>query len=384
MKIREIRATPVNVAYREPERWSQGCRFGITSIVVEIETDQGLVGLGESVPSPSPEVTLTAIRSVVPQLVGQDPRDVTRRWRDLQTVGGWGAFPHTGNAALAGLEIACWDLIGKSLGVPVHALFGGRVRDRIEFMAFVPYHPNTRRIEEEARRFAAEGYGTLYIKGGFGEAADLAAMAAMRRGGGPGKRLRIDPNENWSADVAVRMVHALANFDIQYIEQPTRLDRLEELAVLRRRSPIPIAANQSSWLNHNILDIVASGAADVVMTDPWQAGGLRAFHTAAGLCEIAGVPLVYHSFAPLSIATRAAMQVLAASTACDYAHQTYHQMLVDDVVREPVRHPGGFEPVDDKPGIGAELDPEKMRAAHERYRAQGYLSAYAKEDDGSV
>ncbi len=380
MKIREVRATPVNIGYREPERWSQGHRLGVTSIVVEIETDKGVVGLGESVPAPSPEVTLGAIKSVTPLLLGQDPRRVSQRWRDIQTVGGFGAFPHTGNAALAGIEIACWDIVGKALGAPVHALLGGRVRDHVEFMAFVPYHPDTRRIEAEARRYAAEGYRTLYIKGGFGEEKDLAAMEAMRIGGGPGKKLRMDPNENWTPDVALRMVHALKSFDVQYIEQPTRLDRLEELGVLRRRSPIPIAANQSSWLNHNILDIISIGAADLVMTDPWQAGGIRAFHQAASLCEIAGVQVVYHSLAPLSIGTRAVMQVLASSTACSYAHQTYHQMLVDDVVKEPVRHPGGIEPVDDKPGIGAELDLEKMKAAHERYLKQGYLSAYAEEE----
>jgi L-alanine-DL-glutamate epimerase-like enolase superfamily enzyme len=380
MKIRAIRATPVNIDYREPERWSQGHRLGITGIVVEVETDAGITGLGESVPAPSPEVTLAAIRSVTPLLLGRDPRQVTQRWRDLQTVGGFGAFPRTGNAALAGIEIACWDILGKSLGVPVHALLGGRVRDTVEFMAFVPYHPDPARIEAEARRFAAEGYRTLYIKGGFGEENDLAAMNAMRAGGGPGLKLRMDPNENWTPDVALRMVHALKAFDVQYIEQPTRLDRLEELGVLRRRSPIPIAANQSSWLNHDILDIVTIGAADLVMTDPWQAGGIRAFHQAAHLCEVAGVQLVYHSFAPLSIGTRAVMQVLASSAACGYAHQTYHQMLVDDVVRDPVRHAGGIEPVDDRPGIGVELDPGKMQAAHARYLAQGYLSAYAQED----
>ena len=102
MKIREVRATPVNIDYREPERWSQGHRLGVTSIVVEIETDKGIVGLGESVPAPSPEVTLGAIKSVTPLLTGQDPRRVSQRWRDVQTVGGFGAFPHTGNAALAG------------------------------------------------------------------------------------------------------------------------------------------------------------------------------------------------------------------------------------------------------------------------------------------
>jgi L-alanine-DL-glutamate epimerase-like enolase superfamily enzyme len=173
----------------------------------------------------------------------------------------------------------------------------------------------------------------------------------------------------------------MRSFDIEYIEQPTRLDRLEELATLRRRSPIPIAANQSSWLNHNILDIIAMGAADVIMTDPWQAGGLRAFHAAAALCETAGVPLVYHSFAPLSVATRAAIQVLAASPACRTAHQTYHGMLTDDVVKEPVRHAGGGEPVDDRPGIGAELDRKKVEAAHRRFLKEGYLSAYAEGRD---
>jgi len=383
MKITAVRATPANVAFREPERWSQGRREGVTAIVVEIETDRGIVGLGESVPAPSPAVTLAAIESVAALLIGQDPRQVTQRWRDIQGVGGWGAFPYAGNAALAGIEIACWDIVGKALGVPVHALLGGRVRDTVAFMGFVPYHPDPARVEAEARAQAAEGYGTLYVKGGFGEAEDLAAVAAVRRGGGPRVRLRIDPNEAWTGDVAVRMVNALHRFDLLYVEQPTRLDRLDELAVLRRRSPVPIAANQSSWLNHDILDIVAKGAADVVMTDPWQAGGLRAFRNAAALCEIAGVPLVYHSFAPLSIATRAAMQVLAASPACDYAHQTYHGMLTGDVVREPLTHRGGIALVDDRPGLGVELDPDSFGAARERFRRDGYMSAYAADPDGA-
>lgn len=381
MKITAIRATPINVAFREPERWSQGRREGVSAIVVEIDTDRGITGLGESVPAPTPAVTVAAIESVAAQLLGQDPRQVTQRWRDIQGVGGWGAFAYAGNAALAGVEIACWDIVGKALGVPVHALFGGRVRERIAFMGFVPYHPDPARVEQEARTQAGEGYATLYIKGGFGEAADLAAVAALRRGAGPGVALRIDPNEAWTGDVAVRMAHALQRFDLQYIEQPTRMDRLDELAVLRRRSPVPIAANQSSWRNHDILDIVAKGAADVVMTDPWQAGGLGAFRNAAALCEIAGVPLVYHSFAPLSIATRAAMQVLAASTACGYAHQTYHGMLTGDVVRDPVTHRGGLEAVDDRPGLGVALDAETFAAARERFRRDGYLSAYAEGAD---
>lgn len=119
------------------------------------------------------------------------------------------------------------------------------------------------------------------------------------------------------------MARALTHLNLQYIEQPLRMRTIDELALLRQRSPIPIAANQASWLNWDILDIVRRRAADVIMSDPWQAGGIGNFQRAAAICETACLPLVYHSFAPLSIATRAAMTVLSSSPACIYANQTY-------------------------------------------------------------
>ncbi|MDA0991611.1 MAG: hypothetical protein O3A51_12775 [Verrucomicrobia bacterium] len=163
------------------------------------------------------------------------------------------------------------------------------------------------------------------------------------------------------------------------MEQPIRMRNLRELAELRRRSPIPIAANQSSWLNWDIAEILATGAADVIMSDPWQAGGIANFHRAAALCESAGLPLVYHSFAPLSIATRAAMQVLCVSPACIFANQTYNHMLADDVVTEAVRIDQGHITVSDAPGLGVALDYDKLAKYNEAYLKQGYASAYLPE-----
>ena len=128
--------------------------------------------------------------------------------------------------------------------------------------------------------------------------------------------------------------------------------------------------------NWDILDIVRADAADVIMTDPWQAGGIGNFNRAAALCESASLPLVYHSFAPLSIAMRAAMQVLCTSPACIYANQTYNHMLVDDVVKNPVRIVKGEIAADDLPGLGVELDREKLARYREAYERKGYLSAY--------
>ena len=378
MKIESIIATPVTMAFTEPEYWSQGMRRGATTIIVQVITDKGIVGVGESVPAPTPDVTMAAIDSVRPILIGKDPRQIGARWLDIQSKSGFRCFSYMGNAALAGIEIACWDVLGKSLDAPVHALFGGTIRCEVPFMGFVQ-HTTPHKIEADARRLVEEGYTTLYTKIGMDMKSDVAAVAALRHGGGDEVDLRCDPNEAWTPGHALRMAHALAEFNLQFIEQPLRMRAISELAELRRRSPVPIAANQASWLNSDILDILRAGAADVIVTDPWQAGGLANFQRAAAMCETAGLPLVYHGIATLSIAIQAAMAVLSTSTACFYAHQMYNHMTSDDVVTEPVQIRDGHIAVSAKPGIGVELDETKLEQYHEVYRQQGYASAYGHE-----
>ncbi|MSO21767.1 MAG: hypothetical protein EXQ58_00635 [Acidobacteria bacterium] len=245
MKIEAVKATPVTLRFTEPEVWSQGVRYGVTAIVVEVVTNTGIVGIGESVPTPSPEVTLAAIESTARVILGKDPRQIHQRWLEMQSLGGWCSFPYVANGALAGVEIALWDILGQSLKAPIHALLGGTIRAQVPLMGFVQ-HTTPEKIEADARKMAAEGYTTLYTKVGLDRDRDLAAAAALRRGGGPCVQLRVDANEAWTPGTALRMAHALQEYDLQYIEQPIRMRNIRELAELRRRSPIPIAANQSS------------------------------------------------------------------------------------------------------------------------------------------
>jgi L-alanine-DL-glutamate epimerase-like enolase superfamily enzyme len=370
-----VEATPVTIGFREPEYWSGGQRSAVTSIVVELLTDDGLTGVGESVAAPVPEVSLAAIASAAELLVGRDPRQITRRWTDLQRLGGWRSYQHVGNAALAGIEMACWDLLGKTLNVPVHALLGGAVRDSVPVMGFVQ-NVSPDQIETDASTMAAAGYDTLYTKVGFGLRQDVAAAEALRRGGGPDVQVRVDPNEAWSFGEALRAAELLQPLDLQYIEQPIPRWSVAELAELRRRSPVPIAANQASWLNSDVMEILRARAADVIMTDPWQAGGIGNFAKAAALCEAAETPLVYHSFAPLSIAMRAAMQVLCSSPACTYANQTYSHLVIEDVVTSPVTVANGRIAVDHGPGLGVELDRDAVDRGHATYLRDGYASPY--------
>lgn len=383
MKIKEIKATPVRIPFTEPEIWAMGQRAMVTAIIVEVVTDSGEVGLGESVAVPDVDIVLTAIKGAARRLTGQDPRDINNLWQQLQFLEGWCHYPYVGNGALAGVEMACWDILGKHLGVPVHALLGGKIRSQVPVMGFVQ-HTTAEKIEKDARRMVKEGYTTLYTKAGRGMESDLAAVRALRRGAPEHIPLRCDPNESWTPGHALRMAHLIKDLNIQYIEQPLRMRSIHELAVLRQRSPVPIAANQASWLNWDILDIIRERAADVIMTDPWQAGGIANFNRAAAICETASLPMVYHSLGPLTIAMRAAMTVLCSSTACIYANQTYNHMTADDVVTEPVQIVNGHIEVSDKPGLGVQLDRDKLAKYNEAYRREGGSSPYGENPNEAI
>jgi len=383
MKIKEVKATPVRIAFTEPEIWSMGQRTAVSPIIVEVVTDDGQVGLGESVPVPNIDVAVSAIQGAARRLTGQDPRNINHLWQQLQFLEGWCQFPYVGNGALAGVEMACWDILGKSLGVPVHALLGGKIRNQVPIMGFVQ-HTTPEKIEKDARRMVEEGYTTLYTKVGRGMESDLAALRALRRGAPEHIPIRCDPNEAWTPGHSLRMAHLIKDLNIQYIEQPLRMRTIHELAVLRQRSPVPIAANQASWLNWDILDIIRERAADVIMTDPWQAGGIANFHRAAAICETACLPMVYHSQGPLTIATRSAMTVLCSSTACMYANQTYNHMTSDDVVTEPVQIVNGNIEVSDKPGLGVELDRDKLAKYSEAYRREGMGGPFGEAPSDAI
>ncbi|MFN0167196.1 MAG: mandelate racemase/muconate lactonizing enzyme family protein [Bryobacteraceae bacterium] len=381
MKIREIRFTTVSVPFIEPEIWSGGSRPGVTSVIVEVETDDGLTGIGEALPAPSVEVTLAALGNMRDLVVGEDPLRIEHLTHRILSMGGFYAFPTMANAAWGGIEMALWDLAGKSVNRPVHTLFGGSVRDEVPFMYFVQ-RKALDEIQQDARRAVAAGFGTVYTKVGLDFESDVAVVKALREAIGRAVQLRVDANEAWTPGTALRILEQMKPYDLQYIEQPTRMSDIETLKWLRQRTTVPIAANQSSWTNKDLFQVLAAGAADVVMTDPHQAGGLLAFKKAAGIAEAAGVPIVFHSFGPLAITTYAAMQVIASSSNFLFDNQTYNHMLADDVVADIPKFERGCLRLPQAPGIGVRLDPDKVARYAEVYSKRGYLSAYDTEGTG--
>jgi L-alanine-DL-glutamate epimerase-like enolase superfamily enzyme len=375
IRISELRWTTVTVPFREPEIWSGGSRKGITSTVVEVLTDCGISGTGEIVPAPTPQISEAALGPIRELLIGQNAFEIERLVHTMYSVGGLYPFARMGNCVIGGIEMALWDILGKALTRPVYTFFGGPVRSEIQYIFFVQ-RKALDRMQADAQKAVGAGFRTIYTKVGLNSRTDVEAVRALREAIGPDVRLRVDANEAWSPGTALNIIRLMECFDIEYVEQPIAMGDIENLRMLRERTNVPIAANQSSWTNHDLFRVLASGAVDIVMTDPHQAGGLHAFKKAAGIAEAAGVPIVFHSFGPLAITTCAAQHVIASSSNFMLDNQTYNHMLVDDVVTVPPIFQHGALPLPQSPGIGVELDRDKLARYAELYVREGYCSAY--------
>lgn len=376
MRITAIRNTPVSIAFTETETWAFGRVRGISSIIVEIDTDEGVVGLGEAVGFPSTSVVKAILDGLGGALLGDDPLNVEAIVQKALRHRGWHHYKHIGNGALGGLEMACWDILGKVTNQPVHRFLGGRLRDQIEYYRYIAAK-DLSAMAHDARRAVKEGFRTLYLKVGLDEERDVAMVQAVREAAGREVRLRVDANEAWAPPDAVRIIRRLAEFDLEFVEQPNLYYDLDTLAWIRAHVPVPIAANQAAWTEYDALEIIKKQAADFVVTDQHQLGGLLMFKKVAALCEMAQIPIIKHSFGDLGISTRAGMHVLASCANATRANQTHFQVLTDDIVRGGLlAFRDGCLDVPTGPGLGAELDRERVARYAEQYQRDGEFSAF--------
>lgn len=375
MRITRVRATPVAVPYRRDEVWAFGRRSGLVSVLVEVDTDEGLTGLGEAAAYPSADVVLGALRAMEPLVVGSDPLRIEQLVQRIDVVG---TYHHTGTSspAAAAVETACWDLLGKSCGMPVVNLLGGLFRERVEFFHYVAAG-DPEEVRAEGARAARAGARTCYLKVGSDDLdTDLARVAALREGAGPDAGIRIDANEAWSPGAAVRAVAAMEEYGLELVEQPVSGRNLPEMAYVRSRIGTPLLANEASWTRSDQLAVLREGAADVLSADQQMDGGLLNLKRSAGICAAAGVPVVKHSLGELGVAVAASVHVIASTPNFRCANQGYGALLTDDVVAGGFAGPlesytDGILAVPQGPGLGVELDAEKVGRYAELYEESG-------------
>jgi glucarate dehydratase len=358
--------------------------------VIEVATDAGLAGLGETY---ADEQHLAALHAAARAIVGADVYHTEEMYRRVlalappETTIASGLIGHSAAAdrVFSPFEVACLDIQGKAAGRPVADLLGGAVREEVPFSAYLFYkwaaHPGVDPddwgealdpdgIVAQAKRMIDEyGFTAIKLKGGvFPPAQEIAAIQALRAAF-PGHPLRLDPNAAWTPATSLKVARELDGV-LEYLEDPTPgIDGMAEVAA---KAPMPLATNMCVVSFAHVPPAVRQNAVQVILSDHHYWGGLRRSQQLAGICETFGIGLSMHSNSHLGISLAAMVQLAAAVPNLTYACDTHWPWKTEDVVAgQPLIFSGGALRVPSGPGLGVELDREALARLHDQYLACG-------------
>jgi glucarate dehydratase len=377
-RISDIRATTVAVPLEAPIRHSNGAHWGrFVRTVVEVETDDGLVGLGEM--GGGGESAEAAFRALKSYLVGHDVFELEAlRFKICNPT----ASLYNNRTQLhAAIEFACLDIMGKTLGVPVCDLLGGRLRDTVGFASYLFFrYPHWERGGEvrtadqliaEARRLKAlHGFKAHKLKAGvFPPDHELDLYRALAEAF-PGDRVRYDPNGALSVEEAMRFGKAIEDLDNDYFEDPAF--GLNGMRRVREAVRIPLATNTVVIDFEQLATNVRDPAVDVILLDTTFWGGIRPCIKAAQVCETFQLGISVHSSGELGIQLATMLHLGAVLPNLVFtADAHYHHLMDDIIVGGPMPYANGAIAVPTGPGLGVELDRDKLGLYAEFHRAHG-------------
>ncbi len=379
MRIEAIEATIVSVPYTHRETSSQVARDGVTDIVLKVTADDGTVGWGECCSGADVVSVLDTVKALEPIVLGRDPWNRSAIWADAHLRGLWNFRESTFNFAFAGVDMALWDLCGKSVGRPVHDLLGGLRRRSVDYFCYLPGGPDAVALEEACREGVERGYRVFYLKVGNDIELDEVNVALVRRLVGPAGRIRIDANGAWSVAQAIRNLDRLDRFDLDFAEQPVPADPIESMLDLRVRTRVPIAANEGLWRVMDAWEVIRRRAADVLVFSPYWVGSIEHFARLAWAASLESMDVCKHTHGELGIAAAAGQQVLVTLPRIVGGNQQTAAIMVDDILVEPLpiaTGPAWPLPERPRPGLGIEVDEAKVARWHAHYQEVGSYLPY--------
>lgn len=379
MKIVDIRATPVTIPLVAPLRHANGCHWGrFVRTVVEVETDEGLVGLGEM--GGGGESAVAAFQALRPYLLGRDPKQLEELRFLISNP--TASLYNDRTQLLAALEFACLDILGQKWGVPVYDILGGQLRDRVPFASYLFFrYPNgvdgsgeVRTIDQllaEASELKARyGFTTHKLKGGvFAPEYEIECYRALAASL-PGDSFRFDPNGVWSTEQAIWFGQRIEDVKNDYLEDP--VFGLHGMRRTREKVRMPLATNTVVVGFEQLAANVIETAVDVILLDTTFWGGMRACIKAAGICEAFQLGVAVHSSGELGIQLSTMLHLGAVLPNLTFAADAHYHHLADDViVGGKLEYCHGSIAVPTAPGLGVKLDRDRLGEYHELFLRLG-------------
>lgn len=351
MKISKVNVYQVNLPLKEGRyNWSNGNFVEVfDSTVVEIITDEGLIGIAECCPLGSaylPSFALgvrAGLAELVPHLIGQDPLNIGQINRVMDAA--LRGHPY----AKAPIDIACWDLLGKATGLPVYTLLGGAAQDDVVlYRAISQEAPELMAAKIEV--YAAEGYTKFQLKVGGDANEDIQRIQATRAVLKPTDILVADANTGWTRHEAARVVGAIASLDV-YVEQPCLT--YEECVSIRRRTALPFIMDEVIDTPNTLVRGIAEDAMDVINLKISKVGGLTKAKLMRDLCVQHGIPMTIEDTWGGDITT-AAIAHLARSTPAEFTFSAtdFNSYGTVDIAEGAPKRVNGRMTAADRPGLG--------------------------------
>ena len=346
--------------------------FRTNWVFVKVYTDQGIDGVGEATLEYKEKALVGAVEHIRDYLVGKNPLQIERHWHDIYRDAYWrgGAVLMS---ALSAVEIALWDILGKSLGVPVYQLLGGRANDKVRIYVNGWFSGAKKPEEFAACAKSAMERGVTALKWDpFGKAYltlsnaeldnALACVSAVREAVGNRVDLLIEGHGRFDVPTGIRIAKELEQFRPMWFEEPVPPDNLEALKAVRDKSPVPISAGERLYTMKDYKELFELRAADYIQPDISHAGGIMELKKIAAVADT-----YYISFAPHNpsgpVANAATLQLAACCPNFNILEIMYSDVVWRaDVTNESLHYENGYIAIPDKPGLGIELNEEACLA----------------------
>jgi glucarate dehydratase len=384
LRISQIEYVKVNIPFEAPLRWAGGVEDGWTRCIIRMRTDDGLEGIGETQGGLPTLVQLEALKDY---FLGEDPFDLERILKKTWFV----PFYHgtTGRLAISGLEMCCWDIMGKAVNRPVCQLLGGKLRTQIPFAAYIFYRHRAKdgsggeTTPEEIVKHTRElvdryGFRTIKLKGGVLPPHEEFATVAELRDAFPDHKLRFDPNGLWSVETAIRLGKKFESLELEYYEDPVW--GIEGMSRARRDVRIPFATNMCVTNLDQLPIGIRTGAIDVLLGDCQEWGGILVTKKAAHTCQTFQIGFNLHSGGECGVSTAAYLHIAASLPVLPYALDSHYHHQTADVIRNPPAYVDGCFTLPEGPGLGVDLDDDRLAELQEANQRDGDILIYAPED----